>query len=348
MIGHGASNAKVETIAAVPAVIKNGKLIDHIENYEGRGYDSYIFAAPVTYKGTTTLVGVVVDKDKVTGRYYVHEVVDSNGNIIMESTEPKSTVDRSPKRDRPVVNSSSKLNIPQSEQTVNKPRIRTEQAEETLTPAPKPVNLLANSRTEAKTNEQAKTAVGAEQRTSAEEAQDGAALPDRDRGRRDGKHTDRPVGRLARGTKEWRNLPQREKAARRSLHANALGLGDTDGAELGIQNSAGTVKVYPESEWEDDLRNIAEKVEKTTGMKVTFVLGEIAIQEDGKPVKNLQTCTVPRCGNTAPRCSRKCIRIIHLCSMHFIRNGSASRDKISAVRHWSRWSGPDGTERQEN
>lgn len=289
MIGHGASNAKVETIAAVPAVIKNGKLIDHIENYEGRGYDSYIFAAPVTYKGTTTLVGVVVDKDKVTGRYYVHEVVDSNGNIIMESTEPESTVDRPPKRDRPVVNSSSKLNIPQSEQTVNKPRIRTEQAEETLTPAQKPVNLLVNSRTEANTNgQQTQTAIGAEQRTSAEAETNGAALPDRDGGRESGERTRELVGKLARGSKEWARLPQRIKAARRTNSIRSGLAVRYDASRLGVRNAVGEITVYPESEWEDDLRNIAEKVGKATGMKVTFVLGEIAIQEDGKPVKNVR------------------------------------------------------------
>lgn len=98
-----------------------------------------------------------------------------------------------------------------------------EQAEETLTPASKPVILLANYRPEANTNEQqAQTAVGTEQRESIGETKDRIALPDWDGGRRNGEHTDRPVGRLARGTKEWRNIPQREKSARRSLLANAL------------------------------------------------------------------------------------------------------------------------------
>ena len=277
-IAHGIGRAKAATFAAVPAVIQQGRQIDYQQNWKGRGYDTYVFAAPVELAGKPTYVAAVV-RSGADNRFYLHEVIDEDGNLIYKIDAPEA-IKTGVTADNGITGTSEtsiSKTIPQPKQTVNKPRIRTEQAEETLTPAQKPVNLLANSGTEANTNEQAKTAVGAEQRTSTGEAQDGAALPDRDRGRRDGKHTDRPIGRLARGTKEWRNLPQREKAARRSLHANALGLRDTDGAELGIQNSAGTVKVYPESEWEDDLQNIQKVLTKATGMPVTYVVGPIKV-----------------------------------------------------------------------
>jgi len=273
MVGHGASNAKVETIAAVPAVIKNGKQIDHIENYEGRGYDSYIFAAPVIYKGTTTLVGVVVDKDMATGRYYVHEVVDSNGNILMESTEPESTVDRSPERDRPVVKSSSELNITQSEQTVNKPRIRTEQTEETLTPAQKPVNLLANNRTGANNNGQTETSRST-----------GAIVPGGNGERGSGLRAGKQAGQVGRSPEGWRTLSRTEKAAARRAYADDVGVRPVSARSLGVNAAAedSTVRVYPREAWEPDLQRIASKVEKATGKPVSFVLGEMKVNAGGK------------------------------------------------------------------
>lgn len=93
MIGHGVGDAKIETFAAVPAVIQNGVQIDHQQDWKGRGYDTYTFAAPVDYRGERTYLGVIVTKDVRDGRYYVHEVVDGNGNTIFrgnENTEPAS------------------------------------------------------------------------------------------------------------------------------------------------------------------------------------------------------------------------------------------------------------------
>lgn len=84
MVGHGTGPAKIETFAAVPAVIRNGVQIDHQENWKGRGYDTYTFAAPVTYRGRTIYLGVVVTKDTQDGRYYLHEVVNENGDVIFQ------------------------------------------------------------------------------------------------------------------------------------------------------------------------------------------------------------------------------------------------------------------------
>ena len=68
-------------------MIQNGVQIDHQENWKGRGYDTYTFAAPVTYHEQRTYLGVIVTKDTQDGRYYVHEVVDEAGNIIFENKE---------------------------------------------------------------------------------------------------------------------------------------------------------------------------------------------------------------------------------------------------------------------
>lgn len=80
--GHGYGNAKIETFAAVPAVIRDGVEIGHEQNWKGRGYDTYVFAAPINYRGDRTYLAAVVSRDAQSGRYYLHEVIDENGNII--------------------------------------------------------------------------------------------------------------------------------------------------------------------------------------------------------------------------------------------------------------------------
>lgn len=92
MIGHGTGPSKIETFAAVPDVIRNGQQIDYQQNWKGRGYDTYTFAAPITYRGQPTYLGVIVTKDSASNRYYLHEVVDANGDVIFRNDEsPAST-----------------------------------------------------------------------------------------------------------------------------------------------------------------------------------------------------------------------------------------------------------------
>ena len=123
MIGHGVGNTKIETFAAVPDVIQNGVQIDYQPNWKGRSYDTYTFAAPVDYRGNKTYLGVVVTKDAQDGRYYVHEVVDSNGNTIYrnnENTEPTSDGPSALSGDLDtVVSSVSNNSVAQTGQNVN-------------------------------------------------------------------------------------------------------------------------------------------------------------------------------------------------------------------------------------
>jgi len=92
-LSHGVGPAKAATIVAVPQVIQRGKQVDYQENWKGRGYDGYAFAAPVEMDGETVYVAAVVKKTSK-NRFYLHEVVDSNGNIIkiddIESANPTS------------------------------------------------------------------------------------------------------------------------------------------------------------------------------------------------------------------------------------------------------------------
>ena len=80
-IGHGIGRAKAITFAAVPNVIESGTQIDFQQNWKGRGYDTYVFAAPVDIGDNRTYVAAVVRSD-AQNRLYLHEVVDGNGNLI--------------------------------------------------------------------------------------------------------------------------------------------------------------------------------------------------------------------------------------------------------------------------
>ena len=86
-IGHGIGDAKIDAFAAVPAVIQRGEQIGYEHNWKGRGYDSYVFTAPIEYKGSRDYLGVIVTKNASDSRYYVHEVVDADGNLIFEEKE---------------------------------------------------------------------------------------------------------------------------------------------------------------------------------------------------------------------------------------------------------------------
>lgn len=93
MVGHGVGNAKIESFAAVPAVIRDGVQIGYENNWGGRGYDTYTFAAPITYRGERSYLGVIVTKDQQDGRYYVHEVIDGQGNTIFKNKDAGSASD---------------------------------------------------------------------------------------------------------------------------------------------------------------------------------------------------------------------------------------------------------------
>ena len=86
MVGHGIGDAKIELAAAVPGVIENGVQINYTPNWKGRGYDSYVFAAPVTYDGKQTYVTAIVTKDDA-NRYYLHEALDAEGNVLYKKAE---------------------------------------------------------------------------------------------------------------------------------------------------------------------------------------------------------------------------------------------------------------------
>lgn len=95
LLGHGFGEAKVELMAGVPGVIQYGKQIGFTENWKNRGYDSYVFAAPVQYRGKNVYVTAIVIKDSA-NRYYLHEAVDQNGNMIFGQNKSPDTASDGP------------------------------------------------------------------------------------------------------------------------------------------------------------------------------------------------------------------------------------------------------------
>ena len=72
------------TFAALPEVLKKGKMVNADPNHELHSYDSYLIMAPVTiregaFKGRC-YVGAIVIRDSNTKRYKIHEVLTTRVN----------------------------------------------------------------------------------------------------------------------------------------------------------------------------------------------------------------------------------------------------------------------------
>lgn len=80
-LSHGVGAAKAAVIPAIPEIIRSGKQIDFQQNWKGRPYDGLIFAAPVELDGKRVYIAAIVKQTSV-NRFYLHEVVDMNGDII--------------------------------------------------------------------------------------------------------------------------------------------------------------------------------------------------------------------------------------------------------------------------
>nr|DAU49808.1 MAG TPA: Large polyvalent protein-associated domain 3 [Caudoviricetes sp.] len=93
-VRHGNSAAKQVAVAAIPAVIQKGRQIGYEANWQGRGYDTYVFAAPVEIDGTKIYEGVIVNSYvRENGRkaFYVHEVCWTDGSYVKFDDSGKLT-----------------------------------------------------------------------------------------------------------------------------------------------------------------------------------------------------------------------------------------------------------------
>ena len=88
-IGHGIGRAKAAAFAAVPAVIEQGKIVDIQYNWKGRGYDTVVVAAPVTYNGQAAVEGVVLRKNTREDDFYLHEIAIENASVFKTRADVK-------------------------------------------------------------------------------------------------------------------------------------------------------------------------------------------------------------------------------------------------------------------
>ena len=169
-LSHGIGMAKAAVIPAIPDVIKNGKQIDFQSQWKGRPYDGYVFAAPVDLDGRKVYVAAIV-KQTSKNRFYLHEVVDSDGNIIKinggEKANPTSlsSVDGTGTSSPPItptqgVNAEtvvSDTSIPTAEQNVNRG-----QAENSGSSEQRAKTNLGSKSTRAKTSQAVETIMEAD------------------------------------------------------------------------------------------------------------------------------------------------------------------------------------------
>lgn len=169
-LSHGIGMAKAAVIPAIPDVIKNGKQIDFQSQWKGRPYDGYVFAAPVDLDGRKVYVAAIV-KQTSKNRFYLHEVVDSDGNIIKinggEKANPTSlsSVDGTGTSSPPItptqgVNAEtvvSDTSIPTAEENVN-----SGQAENSGSSEQRAKTNLGSKSTRAKTSQAVETLMEAD------------------------------------------------------------------------------------------------------------------------------------------------------------------------------------------
>ena len=79
-LGHGFGKVKAATFAALPNVLKNGRIIRTNGAYDGHNYDGIYIGAPVSVGGDICYVGALVIKDEKMQRYKLHEVLTTNGD----------------------------------------------------------------------------------------------------------------------------------------------------------------------------------------------------------------------------------------------------------------------------
>lgn len=69
---------KAIAYAAVKDVIENGVLINYHTSHKGRGYDSAVISAPIEIGGERFVCNVVIQKNLVNNKFYLHEVTQKN------------------------------------------------------------------------------------------------------------------------------------------------------------------------------------------------------------------------------------------------------------------------------
>ena len=112
-------------------------------------------------------------------------------------------------------------------------------------------------------------------------AEPGDGVSDGDLGRLSGTGTGEQTGGLGEGTERGRGPSDTFRAARERQNSfNALRGEQISSRDLGLQRGtdAKTLRIVPESAWDEDLRSTADRVREETGLETTFVIGGIQIE----------------------------------------------------------------------
>ena len=297
-LSHGVGAAKAAVIPAIPDVLRNGQQIDFQQNWKGRPYDGYIFAAPVTMDGKTIYVAAVV-KQTSKNRFYLHEVVDSEGNIIKidngERTNPTSLAAngdagaQAPLSNNTIPQENAAVNTEGEAASMGKRNTEASHPADAFAPALTPENDTANADsmiTSVGNNiPQENTAVNTEASilTTIEERTDingGDSLSNRGQGRVLSEGAGEQAGRMVQSTgRAAQALEQSRTAGDRQRRVSALRQERISSRELGIPEGtdAKVVQVAPESTWDDAMRSTAERVYENTGITPTYVIGGMQV-----------------------------------------------------------------------
>jgi len=286
-IAHGIGRAKVVTFAAVPAVIEQGRQIDFQPNWKGREYDTYVFAAPVDIAGKRTYVAAVVRSD-TENRFYLHEVVDENGNLIYKIDAPAAIQTGVTVQDgiTGTAETSTTTNLAQQQQNVNRGLATfSEAVMQQLTGDSSASGKAGQQQEKNQARESFSDIVmkqltgesGTENQTGGNEYAEAAGrVSDGDQRRDAGIRAGEPSGGLGSRAKGWkaaagqlRAASQRRAAGRDLRQVSARSLGVNWGHETE------TVRVLPEDRWDPELREAAATVRRETGLEPVFILGSV-------------------------------------------------------------------------
>lgn len=85
-ISHGIGRMKAISFAAVPAIIENGQIIDYQKNWDSKGYDTAVVAAPIMIGNEPYFAGVVLERSRGKNRFYLHEVLTEKEGALSFKT----------------------------------------------------------------------------------------------------------------------------------------------------------------------------------------------------------------------------------------------------------------------
>lgn len=132
------------------------------------------------------------------------------------------------------------------------------------------------------------------ERTAGQDGQQGEGLSSGGQGRLSGTGTGEQAGGLGEGAGQGRRASEQFRAAsRRQDRVNALRQERVSSRELGIPQgtTARVIQTVPEAAWDEGMRSTADRVNRETGLGVTYVIGgiQVAAPDGARLVRGVYT-----------------------------------------------------------